>query len=134
MSETIQRIIAQLDAAVPKDGARVKLSQDGAGIDEPTVTATQQGILRLGIEFLRAAYAPASEQAPSLVAIDLDYLLTDDSDLGFNWFERVATMPTATSASRSSAFSSCFGITVGVVLGSIFLVGFGAILAWIFGW
>jgi len=133
-SATVQKLIAELDVAIPKEGARVQLCQYGGGPDESRVIATRRGYLRLGIEFLRAAYAAPCEKNPGQIAVNLDYLLTDSSDIGFDWFERVDSLPEAASDSRISFFSRCFGMTVMVVLGCIFLVGIGSILAWIFGW
>jgi hypothetical protein len=86
--EQIKKMVADLDAAVPRDGAQVCLSQYGGGPDESKVVANQRGYLRLGIEFLRAAFAAPSPKAKEQVQADLRYLLTDDSDIGFDWFER----------------------------------------------
>ena len=87
-TEQIRKLVADLDAAVPREGARVHLSQYGGGPDESKVIANERGYLRLGIEFLRAAFAPSSPKSAELIDADLDYLLTDDSNVGFDWFER----------------------------------------------
>src|SRR5271167_2697647 len=87
-TEQIKKMIADLDAAVPRDGARVHLSQYGGGPDESKVIANQRGYLRLGIEFLRAAFAPSSPKSQETIETDLRYLLTEDSTVGFDWFER----------------------------------------------
>ena len=47
-TEQIKKMVAELDAAVPRDGARVYLSQYGGGPDESKVVGNQRGYLRLG--------------------------------------------------------------------------------------
>lgn len=131
---TVQKLITELDAVIPRDGARVQLSQYGGGLDEGRVIATQQGYLRLGIEFLRAAYAAPSANAPTQINVDLDYLLTDDSDIGFDWFERVESIPgpASSSSSGSSFWSAAFGISVGICFLILLLVGFVTAIQWLF--
>ncbi len=82
----IQDRIATLDALVPKEGAVVKLDQYGGGPDESRITANKNGYLRLGIELLKGAYLPAAENQQ--IPVDLYYLMSDDSNVGFDWFER----------------------------------------------
>jgi hypothetical protein len=78
-----------LDDAVPRDNARVKFEQYGGGPDESHVIANREGYLRLGVEFLKAAYAPAGiAHSRDAVPVDLDYLVTSDSTVDFDWFER----------------------------------------------
>lgn len=131
---TVQKLITELDAFIQKDGARVQLSQYGGGPDESRVIATQQGYLRLGIEFLRAAFAPPDAKAPTQITVDLDYLLTDDSDIGFDWFERVESLPLAASSasSGSSFWPAAFGIAAGVCFIILLLVGFVTVIQWLF--
>ena len=130
----MQKLITELDAVVPKDGARVQLSQYGGGPDESRVIATQQGYLRLGVEFLRAAYAAPSGDAPTQIVVDLDYLLTEDSDIGFDWFERVESLPVPASStsSGSSFWPAAFGIAAGVCFLILLLVGFVTVIQWLF--
>lgn len=130
---TVQKLISELDAAVPKEGARVRLCQYGGGADESRVTATRQGYLRLGVEFLRAAYAAPSGDAPTQIRVDLDYLLTEDSDIGFDWFERVESLPGPDSTSSGSSFwAAVFGIAAGVCFLIFLLVGFVTVIRWLF--
>jgi hypothetical protein len=124
-----EELIAKLDALVPRDGARVSLSQYGGGPDESRVVANRRGYLRLGIEFLRAAFAPHEKQ--HLVKADIRYLLTDDSDVGFNWFERREDLPQATPESRRARIIGPiigFGFLGLVVLCA--LVGLVTIVRW----
>ena len=89
-----EELVAKLDALVPREDARVLLSQYGGGPDESRVIANRRGYLRLGIEFLKAAFAPHEKQ--HLIKADIRYLLTDDSNVGFDWFERREDLPKST--------------------------------------
>jgi hypothetical protein len=82
-------MIQMLDDAVPRDEARVQFGQYGGGPDESHVVANREGFLRLGVEFLKAAYAPAGvAHSRDAVPVDLEYLVTEDSTVNFDWFER----------------------------------------------
>ncbi len=88
--EEIELAITQIDAAVKKDGAVVQLQQYGGGPDESKISANEAGYLRLGVEFLKAAYAkkdPNIDEGDS-ISVDLEYLISPDSNVGFDWFER----------------------------------------------
>ena len=130
-TEQIQKMVAELDAAVPRDGARVYLSQYGGGPDESKVVGNQRGYLRLGIEFLRAAFAPPSPKSQEQIDADLRYLLTEDSTVGFDWFERREDLTTGTQAERKpSRLGRAFVVLV--VLSGIILaiIGFGTVIVW----
>ena len=77
----IQELTAQLDSAIPREGAAVRLS---AVIEHPdeeasqfTVVANRAGYLRLGIASLQAAFAPYAANDRELS----DAILTDAGDL-----------------------------------------------------
>lgn len=53
----IKELIENLDQSVSSEGAAVRLDQYGGGPDESQITGNRVGYLRLGIEFLKAAYA-----------------------------------------------------------------------------
>ena len=54
----VREAIDLLDAEVPRAGARVRLHQYGGGPDEGQIVANETGYLRLGVEFLKAAFVP----------------------------------------------------------------------------
>jgi len=87
-AEKINQLIAELDQKVPREGAVVKITQIGGGPDESKIVANSTGYLRFGIEFLKAAVQPLSDKQPSQVEVDLKYLISEDSDFGFDWCER----------------------------------------------
>ena len=126
-----EELVSRLDALVPRDGARVSLAQYGGGPDESRVIANQRGYLRLGIEFLKAAFAPHEKQ--HLVKTDIRYLLTEDSDVSFDWFERREDLPkhTAEESKRVSVIGTIVGFTVLALVASCALVGLITIVRWL---
>jgi len=86
----IQQLIAELDSAVPRDGAAVRWTKNGAGGRECAMIASKLGYLRLGIEFLKAGFIPTDKELPERqsVNVDVDYLITKDSDYAFDIFHR----------------------------------------------
>jgi hypothetical protein len=88
--EDISVLVNRLDALIPRNNANLKLEQYGGGPDESRIIGTQNGYLRLGIEFMRAAIAPKTEpKERDFIEVDLGYLISEDSDVGFDSFERV---------------------------------------------
>jgi hypothetical protein len=74
--DDLKHLIAQLDAAVPREGA-VVLQHDAEGYDDAhfLLTADRRGYLRLGVEYLKAAFAEhTSASHPHRVAVDLSYI------------------------------------------------------------
>lgn len=132
-AKRIQQTIAELDTLVHKADARVQFSQYGGGSDECLIRATRNGYLRLGIEFMRAAFAQPSSKAPEQIDVDLDYLVTEDSDVQFDWFERHGEIP-ATPRSESPS-SSWLPVVICALLGIsllLMLVGAVTVLRWLF--
>lgn len=88
--DTIRDLVARLDAAVPKADARVQMQIYGGGPDEGVLVANRGGYLRLGIELMKGADAAPPEDTSNAngVEVDLEYLMTPDSTIGFTWFER----------------------------------------------
>lgn len=90
----VERLVGELDAGIPREGARVSLQKYGGDLDEAFVVANTRGYLRLGVEFLKAGLAPhvPSERTlgkrPDAIDVELEYLITDDSDVNFDYFER----------------------------------------------
>lgn len=108
----ISALIAELDGLVPREGATVKLVQYGGGPDESQFVANRLGYLRFGIEFLRsglAAPAASAGETPA-AAVDLEYLIHPDSDISFDWFERLEDL------SKSQVVPGWTGWVPGVLL------------------
>ncbi len=92
--DEIKRIVSDLDKAISKENAKVSLQKYGGDLTEAFIVATEHGYLRLGVEFLKAGFAPyVSTQKtlgkrPYAIDVELDYLITEDSDVHFDYFER----------------------------------------------
>lgn len=85
----IQKKIEELDRGISKVDAAVRI--DNCEPNDLYVTATQNGYLRIGVEFLKAAFAPqqTSDSESRLIEVDTEYLITKDSSTDFSSFERV---------------------------------------------
>ena len=128
----LKKLVAQIDSLVPANGAQVQLSQYGGGPDESRVIANQRGYLRLGIEFLKAAFAPNDARRPHLIAADIRHLLSEESDVGFDWFERREDLPAM--SPRKSRFTRSIPFVVYpilIVLAICTFVGFVTIIRWL---
>jgi len=92
--QRLLEIIEELDKIVPTKGAIVKLDQYGGGPDEGRIVANKSGYLRLGIEFLKAAFAAPivlednKEEDIEDIEIKLNDLIAHNSDIHFDWFQR----------------------------------------------
>ena len=125
----IESVIAALDAAVPKDGAHVVIRQYGGGPDECSIVANERGYLRLGIELLKAAFAPAGHQnRRDAIEVDVDYVIRDDSEIQLDWFER--REPDAPGA--ASHTSDLVGMIFGFGLVAVFVVGCATVGRWVY--
>ena len=131
----IQRLVEELDGLVQRDGAWVRMEQYGGGPDEGRIVANQTGYLRLGIELLKGGSAPLSGEGGRFVAaVDLRYLITDDSVIGFDEFIRDdSAMPSPPSAAGGLG---AMLIGCGCVTAIIATIGFAVVgvRAVIWGW
>ena len=125
--EEINSLVNKLDGQVPKEGAVIELKQYGGGPDESKMTANRAGYLRLGIEFLKAAFKQPSGKDPYVIEVDIQYLLSDDSDVGFDWFERREELKQP-GVEKSSLAKKILSVCLGFVcLGVVALAVIGAV-------
>ena len=107
----------------------------GGGPDESQFIANKGGYLRFAIELLKAALAPVGAKSqPNAVHVDLGYLVTSDSDVGFDWFERredIPAPPTRESVGSWILKVAMLGILVGVL--GFALLGFVTSIRWLIG-
>jgi hypothetical protein len=126
----LQSVIAELDAAVPKDDARVMVNLYGGGPDECSMVANEAGYLRLGVEMLKAASAPAGlHDRTDAIPVELDYLFTEDSEVHINWFER--REPDAPPADGRWRFSDLAALGVGLLLVALVAIGLITLFTWL---
>jgi hypothetical protein len=85
-SERIKSLVHELDAAISRDDARIGFYTYGGDVDESFVQGNEKGYLRLGVEFLKGGLSPR-DLTRAETKVDLRYLISDDSDLSFHYFE-----------------------------------------------
>ena|SRR5687767_1669223 len=92
--DEIKQMVEVLDRSISKENAKVSLQKYGGDLDEAFIVATERGYFRLGVEFLKAGFTPylspekSMGKRPYAVDVELDYLITEDSDVHFDYFER----------------------------------------------
>jgi hypothetical protein len=125
----LRSIISALDDCVPRDGSWVQLTQYGGGPDEGQITGNRNGYRRLGIEFLKATLDDDSEQG---FGVDLEYLVSPDSTINFDWFELSDTQsPTKSTYGWFDRVLPIGCLTVFAVAVIIFVIGVGTVIQWI---
>jgi hypothetical protein len=127
----IQSLVSQLDQAVPREGHVEVFTHEPT---VPVIRANQQGYLRLGVEFLKAAYAPVAHQGGrAVVEIDLDYL-EGLQDHGYSFERREDVWSPVSEEEESGAWSVILkGVGMALVLAvmAALLVGAFTILGWL---
>ena len=129
--ERISAIVTELEQLVPTENASVLFSQYGGGPDETKVVATEEGYLRLGLEFMKAASAPPLKKSePTAIAVNLASLVSQESSVSFNWFERVERLDQQLKLSRPSAILRWGLAIAGGLLIAMALVGLITTIRW----
>ena len=133
----LNTIIRELDAAVPSEGAVVRLIRGSNHPHECALIANRAGYLRLAVEMLRGAHAPVvppKTGGSGSIDLDIDYLLSSDSDIRFDEFlrEDVAAEPARTSGKRWLGCLLPFlpGL-IALILGGLVLIGAVTVLRWL---
>ena len=82
----LRDLVGRLDRLIPREGAHLTLSDEPRG---RTSIGNRLGYLRLGVELLAAALAPLppSDQVPTRIEPNIDYLLSDGSGVLFELSE-----------------------------------------------
>jgi len=129
--ERISAIVAELEQLIPTENASVLFSQYGGGPDESKVVATEEGYLRLGLEFLKAASAPPLKgSVPTAIAVNIESLVSPESSVSFNWFERVESLEQPLKQTPpSSMLSFSLAIAVGFLVAMV-VVGIVTTVRW----
>lgn len=87
--QKIEKLLTELDALVPKEGAKVVLRQYGGGADEGEIRANPAGYLRMGLELMKGAFvAPRDPKNPHSIWINLTEIISESSSINFDVFER----------------------------------------------
>lgn len=127
--ESLLSTIAAVDAATPKEGARVWIGPCGDGLDECKLLANEAGYLRLGIELLKAGVGPCDDR--QRVDVDLEYLFEPDSPLELSSFERreFELPPRVEPALGRFGPLLAAGLMIGVLV--LALVGLVTVIGWV---
>ncbi|HSE33871.1 MAG TPA: hypothetical protein VLA93_20030 [Pyrinomonadaceae bacterium] len=88
LTDDLNSIVNRLDRDIPRDNAKITIQRYGGDLSEAFVVGTPNGYLRLGVEFLKAGLAPHASPGNSAIDVDVEYLIDDDSDVQFDYFER----------------------------------------------
>lgn len=134
--DKIRKLIEALDHSVPREGGRVKMSEYGGGKDESMIIANRTGYLRFGIEFLKCAFAGPTKDANennNYIEADIQYLVTKDSTVNFDWFERREDVKLETmKASKENLLLKIGGTAIAIIVLIMILIGFVTTIKWIF--
>ncbi len=127
--DRLRALISALDDLVPRHGAWVQLTQYGGGSDEGQMIGNRNGYRRLGIEFLKATLDDDAKQGFS---VDLEYLVSSNSTITFDWFELSETpTPTSSKYTWSDRVMPIGCLTLFVIASILFMIGVGTVVQWI---
>lgn len=84
MTADLKSLILALDRSVRREDAWIQFVQHGGDPDESKIVGNLSGYQRLGIEFLNATLRDDPTQP---FDVNLDYLVSEESTIGFDWFE-----------------------------------------------
>ncbi len=131
-TDGIKRLVDQLDDLVPREAARIRLEQVGGGPDESRFIANDCGFLRFGIEFLKGGLAQTERDGAGTteVTVDIDYLLSDESDVGFQWFGRDENPLSYRSEDTRDPIGLAFLLGF-VLLGVLTVIGLATVVVWL---
>jgi hypothetical protein len=115
--ERLRQLVDQLDRLTPREGACVLMEQVGGGPDEGRFVANETGYLRFGIEFLKAGLAPhkSSEPSRSPVTVDIKYLVSEESVIGFDEFVRDDALAVRQQVCKANRLT---GVALAIVFGA----------------
>ncbi|MBI9077293.1 MAG: hypothetical protein JEZ02_17935 [Desulfatibacillum sp.] len=132
-TEKLIGLIQDLDHLVPREGAAVKLDQYGGGPDESRLAANRAGYLRLGIEFLKAAFAEPvnysddpipDKNGDGQINVDLDYMILRGTEIHFDWFERTENLKAPDEYDMSNRWS------IGCMIQLLLLIAVTFFMTW----
>jgi len=136
-TEGLGEIIAELDNRVPKGGALIRVAGDDfyERVD-PILVGNRAGYLRLGIELLKMADAPATARNPDRIEVDLggiyDPTACDGTILTFERRENVRPQREELAGNGTRYGAARFLVPLGaLMIGAFLLVGFYQSVIWI---
>jgi hypothetical protein len=120
----IKELVDELDRAVPKEGAVISFRQYGGGPDESKIVGSRVGLLRAGVELLRAGVGPAGEEERGLTA--LRAITHAESEIQFDYFEEMSLPEDRLRDTKNSHIPALVGVgLMGIVLLTIGFAVYG---------
>jgi hypothetical protein len=120
----IKDLVEELHRIIPKEGAAISFRQYGGGPDESMIAGNRVGLLRAGVELLRAGVGPASERPQERSLTSLHEITHAESQYRFDYFEE-KTLPEDRVQDEKNA-RVAKGIGIGLAIVVIVLLGLAA--------
>lgn len=100
--QRVRALVAELDALVPREGGLLRISERNPR-DAVLALGDEAGVLRLGVELMRATLAAADARAAGRDAIAvIDAEFDDQSDVRIDAVELVCALPAIPAPPRRS--------------------------------
>ena len=126
----VQSLLKQLDDDIPREGHVELFTNDEA--DSTLLRANKLGYLRLGVEFLKAAYAPSTHgQSREWVEVDLGYLTGLERHCYS--FERREDVWSPVHEESTNPASGIVGGLIGLFLLACIVIGAFTMFRWVSG-
>lgn len=129
-------LIAQLQSLETNDDSKVRFDFYGGGPSECYIRGNEGGLLKTGIEFLKAAVTEhedvvANDAPRKLKGVSLENLQHEDSDLQFSWIDRSDDLTsdslsatTVNSMKTKDRYFSIIVTTLGLLLFFLYILNF----------
>ncbi|MEZ5415564.1 MAG: hypothetical protein R3F03_14760 [Opitutaceae bacterium] len=122
----IKELVDELDREVPKDGAIISFQQYGGGPDESRIVGSRVGLLRAGVELLRAGVGTAGEGKEEGGLTALRAITHAESDFQFDYFEEMSLPGDRLRETKNSHIPALVGVgLMGIVLLTIGFAVYG---------
>jgi hypothetical protein len=115
----IKELVDELHRIVPKEGAAISFRQYGGGPDESMITGSRVGLLRAGVELLRAGVAPAGERPQERSLTPLHEITHAESEYRFDYFEEKALPEDRAQDEKNARVAKRIGIGLLLVVGFV---------------
>ena len=124
----IKELVDELDRAIPKEGAAISFRQYGGGPDESKIVGSRVGLMRAGVELLRAGNGPAGEKKAVRDLTGLRAVTHVESEYSFDYFEEKVMPEDRTAEAKSARVAKLIGVgLVGIVLLTIGFAVYGVV-------
>lgn len=125
----IKELVDELDSAIPKEGAQVSFRQYGGGPDESMIAGTRLGLLRVGVEMLRAGVKePPAEKGVRDLSAGLRDLTHSESEYRFDYFEEKSLPEDRAADAKNARTAKAIGIgLLAVVVVTLLFAFYGCV-------